>query len=336
MKTFIIAEAGSNHNGEFLTALKMIEVAKESGCDAVKFQVFKSTKLYNKETPPFAGYDDVHEIMSSLELPRHWIPDLMKHCEEHEIEFMATPFDFPAVDYLSSLGVKRIKVAGFESTDPLFVDYIASKKIPMIVSVGIGHNVGSINKMILGISNKMKSKFDLSILHCNHSYPTPFEDLNLDTIQEYKKAFQDTFNIKVGFSDHSEGILAPSIAVAKGATVIEKHFTLDRSQDGPDHSFAIEPDELKQMVHNIRLTEQTNSIRTDEFTESESRYKTAMRSVVAKVDIEEGERISYDLIETKRPWFEDSISASDVRRIIGKKAKRNIKSNEIIKKGDLW
>ena len=248
-KTFIIAEAGANHNQNFDQAIKLIEIAKSSGADAVKFQTYSSETLYSKNTPDFAGYSNINQLIKNIELPREWQKDLKQYCDDIGIEFMSTPFDEKAVDELVNLGVNRLKVAGFEATDLRFLEKVASTGLPLIISAGIGCSLDFINTII----NRCYEKecYDLTILHCNNAYPTPQEDINLGTIKDIIKKYDPV--VKVGLSDHTMNTLTPSLAVAMGATVIEKHFTISRQLPGPDHPFALEPKELKEMIDNIEI-----------------------------------------------------------------------------------
>ena len=317
-KTFIIAEAGANHNRSFDQAISLIDVAKKSGADAVKFQTYSSETLYSKFTPDFANYKDLPKLIKDIEIPREWQKDLKEYCDDIDIEFMSTPFDEKAVDELVSVGVKRLKIAGFESTDLRFVDMVCSAKLPIIVSIGIGANIKLIDT-ILDISSKHGVN-DVTFLHCNNAYPTPPSDVNMSTIQQMSLDKR----YKTGFSDHTFSPFTPAIAVSAGATVIEKHFTLSKFLKGPDHPFALEPHELKIMVEHIRYAEKCMGTKDSNFTESELNFKTAMRSVVASKPIKFGEKFSIDNITTKRPYVDGAVSAYNYFDIIGKTSKTNV------------
>lgn len=306
-RTFIIAEAGSNHNRDLITAINLIGAAAHAGCDAVKFQLFTGTKLYAVNTPGFAGYKDLRSLMSSIELPRPWLHALFVACNDNGVEFMATPFDEDAIDCLVSLGVKKIKIAGFEALDARFVRLVASTGLPIIFSAGIGSSTRSVLKTIELIREE-KNLSQITVLHCNHAYPTPLADVNLGTITHLKNLACDRL-FNVGYSDHTTGIFVPPVAVGVGATMIEKHFTLNRSLHGPDHKFAIEPDELSLMVENIRRVEMLLSKRTLTITQSELVYEQALRSIVALRDIDADERISNMNITTSRPFIKEAIDA---------------------------
>jgi len=329
MKTFVIAEAGSNHDRDFKQACQLIDIARSSKADAVKFQTYSSETMYSSKTPDFAGYKNIPDLIKSIELPREWQKDLKLYCDDHDIEFMSTPFDLKAVDELFEIGVKRLKIAGFEATDPRIVKYAASTNLPLIITAGIGVDLEMMHT-ILGWVKEKNSKPDVTFLHGNNAYPTPFEDINLGQILRIKKEVFDV-PIKVGISDHTEGILIPPVAVSLGATVVEKHFTIDRSLPGPDHSFAIEPDELRKMVENIRATEKSmGSGEKVRYTKSEARFKKARRSVVALRDIKQGETISEENITTKRPFIEMSIPAQAFYDVLGCKAARNVERDSIM------
>lgn len=311
METFIIAEAGANHNKNFNQALSLIDVAVESGANACKFQTYSSETLYSKNTLDFAGYKNINKLIKDIELPREWQKDLKQYCDEKNIEFMSTPFDEKAVDELVNLGVKRLKIAGFESTDFRFIDMVASSKLPLVISLGIGFKMNYLGK-IFEIADKHGN--ELSFMYCNNAYPTPIEDAGIGIV---KQLSQDT-RYKWGLSDHTESPFTPALAVAAGATIIEKHFTLSKKLPGPDHPFALEPHELKQMVSYIRLAEKSiQKQSSDEVSDSEQLFTKAMRSVVTKIDLKKGDILTKDNITTKRPFLKNSIPAMDFENIIG-------------------
>lgn len=323
MSTFIIAEAGSNHNKNFKQAIALIDVAIKAKADACKFQTYSSETLYSKFTPDFAGHKNIPELIKNIEIPREWQKDLKQYCDEKNIEFMSTPFDEKAIDELVNLGVKRLKIAGFEATDFRFVDLVASTKLPIIISLGIGFKEEFLDRL-LNITSKYGN--NLTLLHCNNAYPTPPIDVDLLTI----KKLQSITDCKVGFSDHTTSTLTPSLAVALGASVIEKHFTLSKYLPGPDHSFALEPNELKEMIYFIRQTELMLTPQTKTVSDSEKFEEKAMRSVVAKKVIKIGELLTVDNITTKRPFLENNIPASKFEEIIGKTAVKNYEEDEFI------
>ena len=224
---------------------------------------------------------------------------------------MSTPFDEKAVDELVNLGVKRLKIAGFESTDFRFVDMVASSKLPLVISLGIGFKMNYLGK-IFEIADKYGN--ELSFMYCNNAYPTPIEDAGIGIVRQLS---QDT-RYKWGLSDHTESPFTPALAVAAGATIIEKHFTLSKKLPGPDHPFALEPNELKQMVDNIRFAELSiQKQSSDEISTSEQTFTKAMRSVVTKVNLKKGDILTKDNITTKRPFLKNSIPAMDFENVIG-------------------
>ena len=326
MSVFIIAEAGANHNRNFKQAIALIDVAADAGADAVKFQTYSSDTLYSKNTPNFAGYRDINKLIKNIELPREWQKDLKQYCDKRDIEFMSTPFDERAIEELCELGVRRLKIAGFDSSDPRFVRAVAKSGLPLIITAGIGSNVRSVENIISWVK-EVNARSDITILHGNNAYPTPFSDATLNQIDQFVVAFPD---VKVGLSDHTHGILAPPLAVAKGAKVIEKHFTLSRRLPGPDHPFAIEPHELKQMVVNIRLAEQMCISKVESFSKSEQEMKFAMRSCVTKTSLRKGEPLTQENLTTKRPYLCDSIPALEFYNILGKKVLRDVEEDTIL------
>lgn len=334
--TFIIAEAGSNHNGSIDNAFKLIDVAVEAGCDAVKFQTFAADTLFAKNTPDFANYKNIRQIIKDNELPRSWHRTLKQYCDDNGIEFMSTPFDEAAVDELVELGVKRLKVAGFESTDPRFLKYVAKAGLPLIVSLGIKSAKYSIWCKIYDNIRSMNDK-ELTLLHCNNAYPTPYADINLNELKAlslFTMLKRQESNLQVqnfyGLSDHTIGSLVPSLAVTMGATCIEKHFTLDNNMPGPDHHFAVNPTQLKEMVNNIRIAEQCLTYRTSDFTMSEEAFKVGTRSVVAKTPIKAGDILSEENITTKRPCPEGAVEAANFFDLIGKSVNVDIEQDDFI------
>ena len=220
------------------------------------------------------------------------------------------------------IGVKRIKIAGFEATDPRFVSMVSETGLPVIMSAGIGSSIKTIDKM-MNICYKNGVK-DITILHCNNAYPTPQREINLETITALKNVFPRT---PVGLSD-------PAMAVCLGASTIEKHYTLSKRLPGPDHSFALEPDELKEMIDNIKTAEESMGVKK-EYSKSENENKKAMRSVVARREIKSGETLTTDNITTKRPMLEDSIPASEYYKMLGRKAATDIGEDSLLKRGML-
>ncbi len=259
-KTFIIAEAGVNHNGSLELAKKMIDAAVGASADAVKFQTFKAEKVvsryapkaeYQKKTTTAEADESQLEMIKKLELDAAAHQTLIDYCKKKNIRFLSTPFDLESIDLLNELGLDIFKIPSGEITNMPYLRKIGSLKKEIILSTGMA-NLGEIEDaldVLTGAGTKLK---DITILHCNTEYPTPMQDVNLKAMQTIKYAFP---GIHVGYSDHTEGIEVSIAAVAMGAAIIEKHFTLDKNMAGPDHKASLEPDELKAMVNAIRNIE---------------------------------------------------------------------------------
>jgi N-acetylneuraminate synthase/N,N'-diacetyllegionaminate synthase len=240
---FITAEPGSNHDGKLDQAKRLIEIAAESGCDAVKFQTFKADKIVARvedrpkylETLAKPG-ETMHSLFEKLQLPDEWHGELRDHAKAHGLIFYSTPFDEGSADMLEALGVPCFKVASFELNHLPLVEHLAMKKRPMILSTGMA----DLSDVESALAVVYPHHHDVVLLHCTSSYPAKVEDSNLRAMETLRSAFQ----VPVGLSDHSEGIQVPAAAVALGACAIEKHFTIDRSLPGPDHPFALNPKEL--------------------------------------------------------------------------------------------
>ncbi len=320
---FVIAEAGSNHNRDLKKALKLIDVAVEAGADAVKFQVFRAETLYSKNTPRFPGENKPpFELIRNVELPRNWLPKLAEHAISQDIIFLSTPFDYTAVDELDSLGVCAFKWASSEITDLQFLEYAASKGKPMIISTGMS-NLADIQEAIDTI--KKVGNANIILMQCTALYPTQPEQVNLRMMDSMRNAF----HLPVGLSDHTIGLTAPIVAVARGACVIEKHFTLSRKLKGPDHPFSLEPEELKAMVRSIREAEAClGSPIKDAIPKEKEKQKLSRRSIIARADIPKGTRLEKDALIIKRPGY--GIPPKFLGVVIGRKALRDIKKDEIV------
>jgi len=325
---FIIAEAGVNHNGSVELAKKLIDAAKDAGADAVKFQTFKAESVvvkdaqkaeYQKET---TGEGSQYDMIKKLELTEEDFRELADYAEKKDIMFLSSPFDKDSIDLLNELDVPAFKVGSGEITNFPLLRYIAKKGKPIILSTGMS-TLGEIEEALDVI--RSEGVEDIILLHCVSNYPARIEDVNLRAIETLKQAFK----LPVGFSDHTLGITAPIAAVALGACVIEKHFTLDRNLPGPDHKASLEPDELKEMVKAIREVEKALGDGIKRPTKEEEEIKkVARRSIVAKVDIPEGAIVTEDMLDVKRPGT--GIEPRYIDMIIGKKAKEDIKKDEII------
>lgn len=311
---FIIAEAGSNHNGSLEQAKKLIDIAVEAGADAVKFQIFKAEEL--------SADKEIQRMLKKFELRRDWIAELSEHAKRKNIMFLATPFDIEAVDLLDEINVPAFKIASGDLTDLPLIKYIAEKGKPIIQSVGLGslEEIREALDVIYSTGNR-----NVALLHCVVSYPTKPEDVNLNVIKTLKREFR----VPVGFSDHTMEVSVPIGAVALGANIIEKHFTLDRKLEGPDHPYALEPEELKIMVKGIRDVEIALGSEIKQVGEPERKELiSARRSIHAKGDISKGTAITKDMLSILRPAV--GIAPKYIDKIIGKTAKVNIKQNEVI------
>ena len=326
-KTFIIAEAGVNHNGSISTAKKLIDVAKKAGCDAVKFQTFKAENLVSK-TAAKAEYqkkttgrkESQLEMIKKLELSFEQFKELKHYCEKKKIMFLSTPFDLESIDFLASLKMPIFKIPSGEITNLPYLRKINSLKKKVILSTGMA-NLRDISDAL-----KILSDCDVTILQANTEYPTPMTDVNLRAMA----TIHDKFGTKIGYSDHSLGIEVPIAAVALGACVIEKHFTLNRNLDGPDHKASLEPKELEAMVQSIRNIEK--ALGSGKKIPSKSEIKNiaiARKSIVAKTSIKKGDIFSEKNLTTKRPG--NGLSPMLWDSVIGKVAKKNFEEDEAIK-----
>lgn len=325
---FIIAEAGSNHNRDLNQAKKLIEVAAEVEADAVKFQTYSAETLYSKKTPNpeyLEGkmeQNSVWDLIKDIELPREWQGELADYCRSHGLIFLSTPFDYDAIRELEELNMAAYKIASFEIVDLPFLKEIAKTKKPIILSTGMA-SLGDIEDALNAIREVGGN--EIALLHCAINYPPPFEDLNLKALKTLKQAFR----VPVGYSDHTMSVIVPSVCVALGACIIEKHFTLARSLKGPDHKFALEPQELKEMIKNIRETEKALGTPLKIMPESEKNlYKLARRSIIAKKKILKGDVIKEADLIIKRPGY--GISPKFLKEVIGRKAKEDIEEDDII------
>lgn len=325
-KVFIIAEAGVNHNGSLDLAKKLVDKALEAGVDCIKFQTFKSENLvsmsaqmaeYQKEN---LGKDESqYKMLKELEISFEEFKELKKYCEEKNIMFLSTPFDLESCDFLNDLDMKIFKIPSGEITNLPYLRKINSFGKKVILSTGMA-NLNEIQDAL----NVLKD-CEVSLLHCTTEYPCPYDNVNLNAIDTLRKEFK----LEVGYSDHTQGIEVPIAAVAKGATIIEKHFTLDRNMEGPDHKASLEPNELKQMVTSIRNIEKAFGNGTKEPQECEKKnIEIARKSIVAKINIKKGEIFTENNLTTKRPG--SGISPMKWDFIIGKTATKDYQEDELI------
>jgi N,N'-diacetyllegionaminate synthase len=331
MSVFIIAEAGVNHNGSIHLAKKLIDVAVKSGADAVKFQTFKAERLVSKNTQK-AGYqkqttdasESQFDMIKKLELDAVSHKKLMVYCQKKDIMFLSSPFDRESIDLLNDLGVQILKIASGEITNLPFLRYIGSLGKRVILSSGMSDLV-EVREALSILINAGTPKDNITVLHANTMYPTPMEDVNLNAMPTIQKEF----GISVGYSDHTLGIEVDIAAVAMGASIIEKHFTLDKSMEGPDHKASLEPDELTAMVSAIRNTEKALGSCQKKPSPSESKNIEVIRkSIVASQDIKKSEPLTIKNITVKRPG--NGISPMKWDDIIGTVATKDYKMDDLI------
>ncbi len=328
MSVYIIAEAGVNHNGSFELACKLVDAAKAAGVDCIKFQTFKSKNLVSR-TAQKAEYQKVttgdssqQDMLKKLELSYDEFIALKEYCDKVGITFLSTPFDFDSIDFLNSIEMPFWKIPSGEVTNLPYLLALAKTGKPVVMSTGmceIAEIEAAINVL------KENGTKEIKLLHCNTEYPTPFEDVNLKAMQ----TMRDAFGLEVGYSDHTKGIEVPVAAVALGATVIEKHFTLDRNMEGPDHKASLEPGELAAMVSSIRHIEK--ALGTGDKTPSPSEQKNitvARKSIVAKKNIKAGDDLTVENVTVKRPGT--GISPMKWFDVLGTKAIRDFAEDELI------
>lgn len=344
-RVLIIAEAGVNHNGSIEIAKQMVDKAVDAGVDIIKFQTFKSEKLVSKAARQ-AEYQQRNigkqgegqlEMLKKLELSQQDHEELIAYCNKKGIRFFSTAFDMESIDYLHSLNMGLWKIPSGEITNYPYLRKIASYGEPIILSTGmcelsdIKAAVNVINEFWpkansqRPTANNQQPTADITILHCNTEYPTPYQDVNLKAMLE----IAETFKVKFGYSDHTQGIEVPIAAVALGASVIEKHFTLDKTMEGPDHKASLEPEELKAMVQAIRHIEQ--ALGTGHKTISESERKNieiARKSIVAACPIKAGELLTEDNLTVKRPG--SGISPMRWNEVVGTFAVKDFEEEEPI------
>lgn len=331
-KVIIIAEAGVNHNGNFDKAVELIEAAAKSGADFVKFQTFK-TELNVSKSAKKAAYQEKstgseesqYEMVKKLELSFEDFKRLEKECTKNGIGFLSTGFDFPSLDFLETLNPQLYKIPSGEITNLPYLRKIASFKRPIVMSTGMA-SLSEVKKALEVLTSEGIPKNKITIVHCNTEYPTPMEDVNLKAMNTIGREL----GVKIGYSDHTLGIEVPIAAVALGATVIEKHFTLDRNMKGPDHSASLEPEELTAMVTSIRNIEKAVAgSGLKEPSPSEEKNKTmARKSIFASRPIKKGEELTSENLVVKRPGT--GISPLKWDEIIGTTAKRDFEEDEMI------
>lgn len=326
-RCFIIAELSANHGGKLEIALETIKAAKRAGADAIKLQTYTAdTITLNSKKEHFKINQGTHwdgqylyDLYKEAALPWEWHEELFKVAKAEGLVCFSSPFDFTAVDFLEELNCPIYKIASFEITDIPLIEYVASKGKPMIISTGIAE----IEDIELAIDTcKKVGNNDITILKCTSAYPADPKDANLSTIEDIKQRFK----VKSGLSDHTMGIEAPMIAVAMGATVIEKHFILDKSIGGADAHFSLDEYEFKKMVDAVRLTEKMMGKVDYRMTKSKQKSREFSRSLFIVKDVKKGEVITNKNIKSIRPGF--GLQPKYLKNIIGKKANRNLEKGD--------
>ncbi|HEX9744234.1 MAG TPA: N-acetylneuraminate synthase family protein [bacterium] len=321
-RPYILAEIGINHNGDVKIAEELIHAAKESGADGVKFQTFKAEDLVNRERSP-----EYYELFKKVELDRHSHEKLLGTASDAGIAFISTPFGEDEAQFLSDLGVPAIKIASGDVTNHLLLEKVAGLNLPVILSTGMSYMEEVVAARDVLVKNGCH---EIVLLHCVSRYPTTPGELNLRSI----KTMLDEFPDVIGFSDHTEGIWASIAAVSMGARFIEKHFTLDRKMDGPDHALSAEPDELKELVESIGNTYDGlgSGIKEPCPAELENRH-LGRKGIYAALNIDPGTELTRDILKVSRP--EGDIGADEIRQFFGLKINRKIQAGGEITRSDL-
>lgn len=329
----IIAEAGVNHNGSTENAFRLVDAAAEAGADYIKFQTFKAEKAvsisakkanYQIQNSQNSGESQL-QMLKKLELTQEQHEQIIDYCKKRNIKFFSTAFDLDSLEYLASIGLDIVKIPSGEITNLPYLRKAASLFSKVILSTGMA-TIAEIKDAMEVFTHSGINKENITILHCNTEYPTPMKDVNLKAMLH----IQEVLGTKVGYSDHTLGIEVPIAAVALGAGVIEKHFTLDKTMEGPDHKASLDPKELKAMVEAIRNIEKALSgsgYKEVSLSESKNR-EIARKSIVAKTNIKKGEAFSEQNLTVKRPG--NGVNPMLWDNVLGKKAKRDFKEDELI------
>ncbi|MDP2939778.1 MAG: N-acetylneuraminate synthase [Candidatus Omnitrophota bacterium] len=331
-KVFIIAEAGVNHNGSLVIATRLVDAAEKSGVDAIKFQTFRVENIATINSPKAAyqkktsrDMQSQFEMLKKLQLNINAHRKLIDYCKKKKIMFLSSAFDLESIDLLRHLGQQLFKIPSGEITNLPLLRKIGGLKKKIILSTGMA-TLDEIKNTLAVLIKAGTKKEDITVLHCNTEYPTSMEDVNLRAML----SMRDIFKVNVGYSDHTLGIEVPIAAVALGASVIEKHFTLKRNMKGPDHKASLEPKELKQMVNSIRNIEKALGNRIKRPSKSEIKNRDIVRkSIVAAKSIKKGERFDEINITVKRPAR--GISPMKWDEVIGLRARKDFKEDELIK-----
>ncbi|MDY6994262.1 MAG: N-acetylneuraminate synthase [Pseudomonadota bacterium] len=333
----LIAEAGVNHNGKIELARRLVDVAAEAGADYIKFQTFKADRLVSKEALK-ASYQEINtsggdetqfSMLEKLEIDEEFHKEIMAYCEDKGIGFMSSAFDSQGLKMLFRLGLKVFKVPSGEITNLPYLKTLAGFGCPIILSTGMATNEEIQNALAI-LEKEGASHSNVTVLHCNTDYPTRFEDVNLTAMNSIKK----NFGVEVGYSDHTVGIEVPIAAAALGARVIEKHFTLDRGMEGPDHKASLEPEELKAMVQSVRNIERALGSGIKEPSESELKNREVVRkSIHLATDKSMGELLTKDDLIMLRPG--DGISPMKIEEVVGRELSKSLKKGHKLEYSDL-
>lgn len=330
-RVFIIAEAGVNHNGQLTLAKQLVEAAAGAGADAVKFQTFRAENLVAASAPKAAyqkkttgANESQLEMLRKLELSAADFLALKEHCAAHNILFLSTPFDLESIDFLAGLGLEIFKIPSGELTNLPYLRKIGGLGKDLILSTGMA-DLAEVQASVAVLIQAGTQRERLAVLHCNTEYPTPYEDVNLRVME----TLGTTLRLRVGYSDHTLGIEVPIAAVALGAAIIEKHFTLDKTMPGPDHQASLEPGELRQMVQAVRHIEIALGQKEKKTTRSELQNRViARKSIVAAHAIHKGEILNDLNLTVKRPGT--GISPMQWDQVLGRPAPRNFVKDELI------
>jgi sialic acid synthase SpsE len=326
---WVIAEVGANHNRDLDLAHKLIDAARDAGADAVKFQTYSGNRIYSSKAPRFKYLESVTdkspaELLEEISLPREWQPELAAHAREAGLSFFSSPFDEEAVDELTELGVPVLKIASFEIVDHVLIERAAASGKPLLISTGMA-TLGEIEEALAAAQRG--GAREIGLMQCTSVYPAPDERTNLRAMETMRRAF----GVPVGFSDHTTGTAVPIAAAALGAAFVEKHFTLDRTMRGPDHPFALEPEEFSTMTAGIAaafaaLGNGRKQGPSPE--EADEMYLLARRSLVAAQPLVRGTRIERSMVVVKRPGY--GIAPKHLELVLGRELSVDVEADEII------
>ena len=327
--TYVVAEAGANHNRDFQVAVRLVKAAAEAGVDAIKFQTYSGHRLYSRKTPKFSYLAPLSDktpadLLEEISLPREWQAELARHAREAGIQFFSTPFDEDAVRELAELDVPVLKIASFEIVDLPLIRSAASTGRPLLISTGMA----SLGEVEEALSAALEAGAPaVGLMQCTSVYPAPSELANLRAMETMRCAFR----VPTGLSDHTTGTAVPIAAAALGASFIEKHFTLDRAMKGPDHPFALEPPELERMVSGVREAQRalgSGQKNGPSEAEREEMYDLARRSLIATRDLPSGALLTRDMLTTKRPGF--GIPPKHLELVIGRRLLVDVEEDDIL------